>query len=230
MEGNCPRCQARQDFPVSGNYQCERCKARFEVAIGSPRPPAPPIVAPSPMFTNPVTQPDSSYGAPNPDLYAAAQSPLGPQPHWAGSPSEATLQAPCAGHPHNPAAQVCERCGDFMCRLCTTVVEGRAYCPKCFDLLYSRGALNFTQKQFTLPGLTLTLGVVALFSSSCFLIGLPIGISGVVTGLRALKEHRTRPDLPKRGMTVAGLSISGISILISLAAAGFMVWAIIKNP
>jgi hypothetical protein len=117
-----------------------------------------------------------------------------------------------------------------MCRLCTTVVEGRAYCPKCFDLLYSRGALTFTQRQFTLPGLTLTLGIVAFLSSGCALLGLPIGIAGVVTGFRALKEHRARPDLPKRGLTLAGLWISGISVAISVIASIGIVWAIIRRP
>ena len=36
-----------------------------------------------------------------------------------------------------------------MCQLCTTFVEGRYYCPRCFDLLYTRGSLQFTQRQFT---------------------------------------------------------------------------------
>jgi len=221
MEGNCPHCQVRLDFPVSGSYQCERCKARFEVALGSPRPPAPPFAAAGALFTHPDNQPGVPSVAATPEVYSYVQAPLQP---------ESGLQAPCAGHPDNPAAQVCERCGDFMCRLCTTVVEGRAYCPKCFDLLYSRGALTFTQRQFTLPALTLTFGIAALLTSGCLILGIPIGIGGVVTGLRALKEHRARPDLPKRGLTVAGLWISAISIVISLVASVGIIWAIIKRP
>lgn len=210
MEGNCPHCQVRLNFPVSGEYHCERCQARFTITVEPP--PAAMAAVPG---VEPFQTPPVEYAPP-------------PTPAWA--PSAPTLQAPCAGHPDNPAAQVCERCGDFMCRLCTTVVEGRAYCPKCFDLLYSRGALSFTQKQFTLPGVTLTLGIVALLSSGCALLGLPLGIAGVVTGLRALKEHRARPDLPKRGLTVAGLWISGISVVLCIAATAVFTWAIIKNP
>lgn len=218
MEGNCPRCQVRLDFPVSGVYRCERCKAQFEVALGSPRPPAPPVAAPSAMFPHPMSQPGVAYGETMPTLH--------------GIESQAVLgvQAPCAGHPENPASQVCERCGDFMCRLCTTVVEGRAYCPKCFDLLYSRGALGFTQRQFTLPGITLTLGIGAFLTSGCFLLGLPLGIAGLITGFRAMKEHRARPDLPKRGVTIAGLWTSGISIVICLFVSIAMIWAMMRTP
>jgi hypothetical protein len=116
-----------------------------------------------------------------------------------------------------------------MCRLCTTVVEGRAYCPKCFDLLYSRGALSFTQRQFTLPGVTLSFGLIAFFTSGCVFISLPLAVVGVITGIRALKEHRARPDLPKRGMTLTGLWFSGISIVLTLIASIALVIGIIKS-
>jgi hypothetical protein len=179
---------------------------------------------PSTPFAQPFEQPGVTSGDPRPAAFSE-DTPSNPQPSWGGPQPEAALHAPCAGHPDNPAAQVCERCGDFMCRLCTTSVEGRAYCPKCFDLLYSRGALNFSQRQFALPGVTLTLGIVALLTSGCLLAGLAFGIAGLVTGFRALKEHRRRPELPKRGVTVAGLWVSGASILISIIATGVMYWA-----
>src|SRR5688500_6260874 len=68
-----------------------------------------------------------ALGPARPPTAASAATPV---PDWVPT---AEMDAPCASHPGNRATAVCERCGDFMCRLCTTAVEGRAYCPKCFD-------------------------------------------------------------------------------------------------
>ncbi|MCC2670880.1 MAG: hypothetical protein K0Q72_3351 [Armatimonadetes bacterium] len=182
MEGNCPKCRVRLELPASGVYQCERCKSRFEVALGSPHPPAPPA----------------------PALGAA-------WPAWGGP----------AGAPGGPPPAMPLEGG----RLCTTHVEGRAYCPKCFDLLYSRGALGFAQRQFTAPGITLALGLAALFLLClCFPLSIPVGVGGLVTGARALREHRARPELPNRGLTVGGMALSGISIVGSVIIIGVIVW------
>jgi hypothetical protein len=150
----------------------------------------------------------------------------GPGPAaWEQPTTSLGQAATCAGHPENPAATVCERCGDFMCRLCTTHVEGRAYCPKCFDLLYSRGALGFAQRQFTAPGITLALGLAALFLLClCFPLSIPVGVGGLVTGARALREYRARPELPNRGLTVGGMALSGVSIVGSVIIIGVIVW------
>jgi hypothetical protein len=144
------------------------------------------------------------------------------------------LQAPCATHPGNAAEGICERCGDFMCRLCATPVEGRLYCPRCFDLLYNRGALHFTHRQFTLPGTAFGLGLAAFFTSLvgflfCSLFfSIPLGVFGVLAGMRGLKEHHLRPELPNRGYTTWGLALSAASLLISLGMAGFLVWTFVR--
>lgn len=143
--------------------------------------------------------------------------------------------APCAGHSGNPATGVCERCGDFMCGLCTTHVEGRSYCPKCFDLLYARGSLGFTQRQFTLPGLALGLGIAGLaMSLLCFcvvnvLASIPLGAAGLGMALRGLKEHRERPDLPNRGMTVTGLVFSILALLLSAGEIVFWLYTFLRR-
>lgn len=212
MEGTCPRCHVRLDLPASGLYECERCRVRFEVALGSPAPAAAP--------------PGSSgrYGAPT--VFPPMQT---PELHSGLDPA---LQAPCASHPGNVASRVCERCGDFMCRLCTTPVEGRAYCPKCFDLLYNRGALQFAQRQFTLPAITLALGVCAFFISwaPCLgLISVPMAVGGLVSGTKALKEHRERPELPHRGMTLTGLGFAAASLTIVTAWTALMIAGFVNS-
>jgi hypothetical protein len=139
---------------------------------------------------------------------------------------EAWLQAPCAAHPGNPAARVCERCGDFMCQLCTTMAEGRAYCPQCFALLHQRGALHLARSTFPLPSLCLTLGIASLALSLCGVLcflSIPLALVGIGVGTRALREHREHPDLPDRRHTTAGLWLSGAGLLASLGWLGVIV-------
>jgi hypothetical protein len=211
MEGNCPQCRVRLELPHSGTYQCERCRTRFEVLLGFPRPLHPAGAFPVPGF-----------GAPPPVGFPGP--PLPPPTLPAGG------EASCAGHPGSPAQFVCERCGDFMCRLCATPVEGRLYCPKCFDLLYSRGALHLAQRQFNLPGVSFGLGLGGLLVSvaGCACVTLvasfPLSVGGLWTGIRALKELGERPELPGRGLTITGVVLSSLGILASLGWVGFWVY------
>lgn len=217
MEGHCPQCRRRLEFPASGAYRCDQCRAQFDVLVGLPRPAYGPVAA-APGLTPP----------PFPGMPPMAMAP--PQPTL-----DPSVQAPCASHPANVAQFVCERCGDFMCRLCTTPTEGRLYCPKCFDLLYSRGALQFAQRQFTLPGVTFGLGLggflISLAGCACItlLATFPLGIGGVWTGMRALKEYRERPELPGRGLTISGIVLSSLALVVSIGWIIFWVIQFSKN-
>ncbi len=133
--------------------------------------------------------------------------------------------APCAYHAGNPAGHLCERCGDFMCGLCVTPVEGRLYCPRCFDLLYTRGALQVSQRQFTLPGITLGVGIAA-FLTSWICVGIPFAIGGIVAGVSALKQHRQRPELPNRTMTLVGLGLNVAALVIGAIILAATVFAL----
>lgn len=213
MEGHCPQCRVRLELPASGPYRCERCRTQFEVLVGFPQP---------------------VYGSVGPVGYSPGIPAMGmvpPEPTL-----DPTVQAPCAAHPANPAQFVCERCGDFMCRLCTTPTEGRLYCPRCFDLLYSRGALQFAQRQFTLPGLTFGLGLgglaLSIIGCACLplLATLPLGIGGIWSGVRALKEYRERPELPGRGLTISGIVLSSLALVATAGWIAFWIWTFWKNP
>jgi hypothetical protein len=218
MEGHCPQCRVRLEFPASGTYLCQHCKMHFDVHLGSPRP----VYAgvPTPM----------------PGMFPPAFPGMAPAGTLPAPTLDAAVQAPCAQHPANPAQFVCERCGDFMCRLCTTPTEGRLYCPKCFDLLYSRGALHFAQRQFTLPGVTFGLGlggfIISLIGCACvpLMATLPLGIAGIWTGLRTYKEYRERPELPGRGLTTSGMVFSVLTLLVSIGWIVFWAVQIARNP
>src|SRR5205085_447898 len=71
---------------------------------------------------------------------------LPPDASWAAlsapcDPSDPASAGPCARHPKNVTRAGCDRCGDFMCGLCWTRIQGRDYCPDCFTLLCERGEL-----------------------------------------------------------------------------------------
>jgi hypothetical protein len=222
MVGTCPNCYARLEFPQSGRYQCERCFRRFEVALGSPMPPN----------RGSGVLPNFPQGAPLPPIPQPAAS-IPTFTAWTPPVAEAlvdpTIQAPCPLHPQNAAAGVCERCGDFMCSLCTTRVEGRSYCPRCFDLLYQRGSLEVAQQKFTAPGITLLTGCIALFGV-CPVYTVPLAIFGIVAGARGLREFRTRPDLPGYRKLIVGLCMNVLAILVAIGIVAGLIWAIVKNP
>jgi hypothetical protein len=48
----------------------------------------------------------------------------------------------CTAHPGSPVAAHCERCGDFLCRSCTRVIQGRLYCLPCFSKLRASGLIR----------------------------------------------------------------------------------------
>ena len=195
MEGLCPNCQTPLQLPTSGRYQCERCRARFEVALGSPEPPP----APAPVLS-------------------VAEA--------LGDPAR---EAACPRHPQNRSTTLCERCGDFMCGLCSTRIEGRRYCPDCFEILHNRGSLAFMQKRFTLPASALWVGIIAFVGVGCALYALPMGGLGLALGLRALREVNEKPDLPGRSQAVAGLVFSTLSLLGTVVVTALVVWSLAAN-
>lgn len=206
MIGHCPRCNLPLELPESGSYACTRCRRRFEAYLLQPRPPR--TTAPAP-----AGYPYAPGLAVAPPVAAAPAAPAGP----------------CAAHPTNPAVDVCERCGDFMCALCRTHIEGRRYCPRCFDLLYSRGSLVLSQRSFNSPTLSLVLGLVAWPTCMCPLVSLPAGIFGILMGANSLKEIARRPDLPGRGLAIAGIVFAGLGILVTLGYWGFMLYRLLRS-
>ncbi len=220
MVGTCPNCFARLEFPQSGRYQCERCRRRFEVALGASTPPN----------RGAGVLPNFPQGGMMPPPSAAAVPAF---TAWTPPVAEAlvdpTTQAPCPMHPQNAAANLCERCGDFMCTLCATRVEGRTYCPRCFDLLYQRGSLEMAHQKFTAPSTTILAGLIALFGV-CPIYTIPIAIFGLVAGARGLREFRQRPDLPGYRKLIVGMSLNILAILVGIGLTAGMIWLILKNP
>lgn len=129
----------------------------------------------------------------------------------------------CAAHAGNPAVSLCERCGDFLCRLCRTTVEGRVYCPACFDLLCQRGAFKFSHVAFTAPAAAMSFAGLAYLA--VLIPGLNLVLSGlaIYNGVSALKQIRRKPDLPGRDQAITALALAGLNLAGTLAAVVFFV-------
>jgi hypothetical protein len=120
--------------------------------------------------------------------------------------------ARCATHAGRPALCLCERCGDCACELCITRVEGRWYCPRCFDLLWDRGAFGFCKQGFYLPQLG---GMLAWTSWLAWMVpGLNVAVAGmaIATAIQALNQIRDKPELPGRRQAIQALVIAGLNL------------------
>lgn len=191
MYGSCPRCGAGVEIPASGSCSCPRCRRAFRAYLAVR--PEPPLM--------PAAQPLSPSGfAPSPQDPAA-------QP---------ASEARCALHANNVAAGVCERCGDFTCSLCVIPLEGRNYCPNCFDLLWQRGSLEVTQRTFTTPQSARTLSLFSLLLFCIPWLSVPFAGIAMVLSISALRQIQRQPDLPGRNTAIAGLVLSGISLAVTI--------------
>ncbi|HZU99791.1 MAG TPA: YIP1 family protein [Planctomycetota bacterium] len=111
MEIRCPYCEKTVQVPGGGQFTCPNCRAVFAVDMAPPTPTqAPTIPSPPPL--------------PPPLPGAAPAPPPGPS----AGPA-------CAKHPDRTAAEVCKRCGNFMCPACAMPYQTGRYCPDCMPLM-----------------------------------------------------------------------------------------------
>jgi hypothetical protein len=135
------------------------------------------------------------------------------------APAGPPVESVCALHEHQPAVAVCDRCGDFICLLCLTPFEGRAYCLRCFELLWDRGELGRRKLPWRVwenPGLASALAAVAwMLTLAPFLPLLP-AMGGVLIALAALRRIRLEPSREGRGMAVGALVAAGLAMVASV--------------
>ena len=184
MRGACPFCSAAFDLEApSAALVCPTCRNEFEI-FAAARPVEAPVVAA-------MAAPASGDGAPG------------------------TVGAPvptCARHPGNAAVTACCRCGDFICGVCATNVDGAMVCVPCFEHKRSAGELFSQQITFTLPRTSLYTGILSIPGNLCGL-GLICGPIAIVTGIMAVREIRRQPALKGRGQAIAGIILGSIGFL-----------------
>lgn len=132
----------------------------------------------------------------------------------------APLGSPCSTHPEEAALAICERCGDFMCTLCTTPFEGRYYCLSCFELQWGRGSLMGA------PSVSYGWGLAGLILGGCSILcawnttfAALLATAGVAAGTIGLSVKGQ-----DRGPSIAALVVS------VLGAAVIMVLLTMPEP
>jgi hypothetical protein len=118
-------------------------------------------------------------------------------------PLPASPPAPlCSRHPDKPAAEVCERCGAFICADCVNIKPNGAYCPPCAGRFLS----NFAGTWLAIS--SAGLGFVGL---GCAPLG-PVALALGVIDLVRIAAKGTRTGGWKLDLAGIGLGLLGILI------------------
>lgn len=127
-------------------------------------------------------------------------------------------QPSCVLHPENASSTACARCGDFICEVCRIAMEGRDFCPPCFERGIDKGELATVQRQFRQPQFALGIGALSIVGGCIFsYFSAFVGLIAVVMGIQALMKISKQPALGGRGKAIAGIVLGSI---------GFLLWVI----
>ncbi len=126
----------------------------------------------------------------------------------------------CGNHPANSAESECERCGMFVCALCSTDAESRIYCPACFERLVDEGAFQALRKRvrshFQMSKR------FALFSALA-----PLGlIFAPLSAMHAVKAWKQMPELGTLNWK-SGIFITMAADVLLFVFSGFVMFAIV---
>ena len=131
-------------------------------------------------------------------------------------------EASCFYHDENRAASICEKCGRFLCNLCSIELGGTLICPACTSVS------NETTEDETIVSSRRLYADVALYMAFLPLLMWPVApIMGLVTLVYAIRARHKPPPLTStirrtRGKlilaSVVGLleALGGVAILLAI--------------
>ena len=127
----------------------------------------------------------------------------------------------CVHHARNAAVATCDRCGSFICELCRVEVDGKGFCPGCFERLSSEGALESIVTRF--PGHD----AAAAWCAMLGLVFAPIfGPPAIYFGVRQLRWKKKMKESDSLGGAYIAIVLGvleGIGFLVLLA---YLVWSL----
>jgi len=119
--------------------------------------------------------------------------------------------ARCAAHPSAPAAEVCVRCGTFVCRACRCLdIKSDSYCPACYARLDRRS----TASKFAFIA-----AVAGFLGLGCFPLGLVAAVCGVIDLVR----------IASGSSPTGGKMLSTVGLLLGLAGLGLGAILVAQN-
>ncbi|HET8647499.1 MAG TPA: hypothetical protein VFO85_18520 [Vicinamibacteria bacterium] len=129
--------------------------------------------------------------------------------------------ASCAAHRRNVAVAACERCGIFMCALCSTEADGLSICAPCFERLAAEGALHSAGTRYpNYLGLAWLAGLTGVL---LWLPGLVTGPAAIYYAVRGLRQMSEWGDVGGRGRAVAAMAVGVVSTIQGAAVVAALV-------
>lgn len=132
-------------------------------------------------------------------------------------PIEAESEASCFYHAENRAVTPCEECGRFLCGLCNIELDGKHFCPACFN----RSA-NLVTRRTLYDSIALALATFPLVLIWPAILGAPTALWIVIR-----RWNAPRSILPR---TRVRFYLAAFFALAELAGFGWLIWAILRIP
>src|SRR6185437_16399590 len=135
----------------------------------------------------------------------------------------AETEASCFYHPQSRAAVPCDECGRFLCGLCDIEVDGKHFCPACFESrLISNRLENVETRRTMYDTIALALATFPLLLIWPAIISAPAALFVVVRRWRApisvLPRSRVRYYL------------AALFAVAEIVGIGFVIWGIARIP
>lgn len=136
-------------------------------------------------------------------------------------PVQSDTEAHCAFHEENRAEAPCDRCGRYICAVCTAPLDGKTYCPGCLTQLLEAWSQEKDTAPYKKEQLRYDLVVQYLAVLPIFTFWLPIitGPIAFVLGLIWLPRVRRTPEC-KLSSLLIGMFFAGLVLLMVFGAVG----------
>jgi hypothetical protein len=126
--------------------------------------------------------------------------------------------APCAKHPLNMAEGNCDRCGNFICALCRTPLEGKVYCPACLERILDKGGSEVGPER---EPFAFGIANAAAFCGLIPPLGVVLGPMSLVYCIKWIRQARARNKplsnlmgvVLTLALALADIGISGVVIV-----------------
>lgn len=115
---------------------------------------------------------------------------------------------PCTNHPLQEAVAPCSHCGRPYCPACLVELVGRRLCADCKEAMLSQ--VLATRRRH--PNALASLIVPIVGWMTCVLLPLTSGL-GLWLGWRALRDIRAEPRYTGRTLALAGMVVSGATLV-----------------
>lgn len=130
--------------------------------------------------------------------------------------------APCAKHELNASVGNCERCGNFVCALCQTPLNGQNFCTSCFERLLEEGQAGIppARERFH-AGIACLLALVGFTP----FLGLFFGPATIFYGVKGMRQawHEKMQNVVKFTALFA-LLIGIIETLLNWGGMGYVIY------